>query len=185
MAARSIARTSPTRPSRTATPASAFKSSATPRSRWRRPASSAPGPGSRRTGAAPTPTTPTRTSRTPPGPTTAPTWRGCAGSRRSSTRRTASAPLRASSDGDGGADLDEPVELLDVGVLHAHAAVRDLARDQARQRGAVDADDAAARPVGELVRRGARDVGDRAVERVAEVRQLRADVELALGRRPL
>ena len=118
-------------------------------------------------------------------PTTARTCRGCAGSRTRSTRRTASAPLRASGDGDRRPDLDELVELDDVGVLHAHAAVRDLARDQVRQAGAVDADDAAAGPVGERVRRRARDERDRPVERVAEVRQLGADVELPLRRGPL
>ena len=47
---------------------------------------------------------------------------------------------------------------------------------------AVHADEAAARPVRQCLRAGAGSERDRAVERVVEVRELAADVELAAGR---
>src|SRR4051812_27714445 len=135
--------------------------------------------------AAPTPTTATRTSRVRCAPTTARTSRGCGRSRARWTRRTGSAPPRASGDGDRRADFDQLVQLQDVGVLHPHAAVRDATGDQPWLVGAVDADDAAAGPVGQRVRRRAGDEGQRPVGRVLVARELRAHIELALRRRPL
>ena len=70
-------------------------------------------------------------------------------------------------------------------LRHAHAAVRDLARDQPRLVGPVDADDPAARPVGERGGGRAGDERQRPVDRVLVARELRADVELPLRRRPL
>ena len=105
-----------------------------------------------------------------PGPrrcatTTAPTWRGCAGSSARSIRRTASGRARGSGDGQRRADRHQLRELQDVGVAQPHAAVRDPPGDQPRRVRAVDADDAAARPVGQRRRRRARDERQRPVDR--------------------
>jgi len=87
----------------------------------------------------------------------------------------------------GVADRHELRQAHDVGVLQPHAAVRDPAGDQAGLVGPVHAHVAAARPVGQGVRRRARPERHRAVEGTlgAVAGQLGADVELALGRRPL
>ena len=71
----------------------------------------------------------------------------------------------------------------DVGVAQADAAVRDAAGDQLRLVGAVDADEAAGRPVRQHRGAGARAERDRAVERARVARQHDADVELPGGRR--
>ncbi len=63
--------------------------------------------------------------------------------------------------------------------------MRDVARDQAGLVRPVHPDEASARPLGEHVRTGARPERDRAVERVVEVRELVANVELARRGRPV
>ena len=71
----------------------------------------------------------------------------------------------------------------DVRVAQPDAAVRDRARDQVRAVGAVDADVAAAGPVGQRRRARAGAERDRAVERAAVAREPVADDELAARRR--
>src|SRR3954468_5540485 len=90
-------------------------------------------------------------------------------------------------DRDRRADRHQPGQAQDVGVLQPHAAVRDPAGDQAGLVGPVHADVAAARPVGQRVRRRARPERHRPIDRAGRpvAGQLRADVELALGRGPL
>ena len=71
----------------------------------------------------------------------------------------------------------------DLPVRHAHAAVRRAAGDQLRLVGAVDAHDAAARPVGQRVRVGRRAERPRTVDRApAQVPEPLAHPELPLRR---
>src|SRR4051794_3763250 len=88
-------------------------------------------------------------------------------------------------DVDRRAALGEPVQPQDVAVAQADAAVRGPAGDQARLVRAVQADNAAARPVRQ--RRGVRARADRPrpVERHAADVELLADVEVpGRGDRP-
>src|SRR5215213_4600501 len=94
-----------------------------------------------------------------------------------------SSRLRLLSDPDGRPDRHQFRQLADVPVRHADAAVRWAARDELGLVRAVDSHDAAARPVGQLVRVSRRAERPRAVDRAAaEVRQPLADPEAA-GRR--
>src|SRR3954468_2357032 len=77
------------------------------------------------------------------------------------------------------ADRRELVQAVDVAVAHPHAAVRGAPRDEAWLAGAVQPDDAAARPVRERARIGGGAHGPRAVERVACDVELLPDPELA------
>src|SRR5205085_839245 len=81
------------------------------------------------------------------------------------------------------ADRHEPRELADLVVLDPDAAVRRASGDQARLVRAVDADDATARPVGE-VRIRARAERPRSVDAAsADALQALADPELPAWRR--
>ena len=90
-----------------------------------------------------------------------------AGSARAASASSPRARRRVSSDRHRRADRHQPREPDDVGVAQADAAVRDAAGDQLGLVGAVDADEAAGRPVGQHGRAGARPERDRAVERAA------------------
>src|SRR4051812_46971820 len=81
--------------------------------------------------------------------------------------------------------LHQPRQSHDVVVLHANAAVGDAAGEQAGGVCAVDPDIASARPVSEDARASTRFECDRAVERVVEVGELAADIELSAGCRPV
>src|SRR5215218_880824 len=95
-----------------------------------------------------------------------------------------SSRLRLLSDPDGRPDRHQFRQLADVPVRHADAAVRWAARDELGLVRAVDSHDAAARPVGQLVRVSRRAERPRAVDRAAaEVREPLADPEAAARRR--
>src|ERR671919_559455 len=94
---------------------------------------------------------------------------------------TRPAPATTSLDAQRRADRCERVEPLDVAVADADAAVRRTPGDEAGLVRPVDADDAAAGPVGQHVRVGGRPHRARAVERAAGHAELLADPERARG----
>ena len=80
-------------------------------------------------------------------------------------------------------ERDEPVEAQDVDVAQPDAAVRRASRDQPGGVGSVEADDAAARPVGQMRRVGRGAERARAVDASAAYAELLADPEAPGGRR--
>src|SRR6478609_1638770 len=88
---------------------------------------------------------------------------------------------RGSSDRHRGPDRHEAGQAPDVRVAHPDAAVRDAAGDELRLVGAVDADVAAGRPLGEVRRTRAGAERDRPVRLAAVRREAVAHVEAAGG----